>query len=328
MLKSNPILKKVLIALKIVITAVLCYLIITKLNWNDLKSAMKHSNIYLLQLAFVIMFSGLVLSAYKWKVLLEIHKIFYKYFNLLSYYLIGFFFNNFLPTNIGGDSYRLYKTYNNSTTKSGAILAIFSERITGILALLIIGFLGGVFSFFENRNEISLSYIKWFGYIFAASIPFLILFFWKYRIIADFLKKKLPSKIVLFLEHIKDYTKEPKKIIWVFIISFLFQSMIVASRFVLIKAVGADIAISNLALTVALATITALIPLTINGIGLMDGAYIYMFHKFGVGLEQAALVMVFIRALNIVISIIGGIIYMIEKKTSNQGELNFEEKLT
>jgi glycosyltransferase 2 family protein len=323
--KLNPILKKYLIIFKIILTIILFYFIITKLDFGQLKTALLQANVLLVAAAFIVIILCFVISAYKWQVLLNIHGIYFKYSNLLSYYLIGFFFNNFLPTNIGGDAYRLFKTYNNPSSKEGAVVAIFTERLTGILMLLFIGMVGGVLSFIGHQSEISLSYIKWFGYITAAGILLLALIVFNYKRIRALLYKHLPKKIILFLEHGIDYLKNPKQLILVILISLVFQGLVILIRYLLIIAVGSDISISDLALVTALATVVALIPITINGLGLMDGAYIYLLNNFGVQVEHAALVMVFFRALNLILSLVGGLFYLKIKNEAAPDEVYLKD---
>src|SRR5690606_18422664 len=86
-----------------------------------------------------ILIALVFVSAYKWRLLLSIHGVEYSTLRLSRYYFVALFFNNFLPTSIGGDGYRIYKTINNGRSKASAIIAVVMERVTGFGTLLALG---------------------------------------------------------------------------------------------------------------------------------------------------------------------------------------------
>ena len=59
--------------------------------------------------AFFCIVSWLIFMAMRWKVLLNGYNYQVSFSRLVSFYLMGMFFNNFLPTSIGGDVFRIYK---------------------------------------------------------------------------------------------------------------------------------------------------------------------------------------------------------------------------
>ncbi len=68
-------------------------------------------------------------------------------------------------------------------------------------------------------------------------------------------------------------------------------------------------------MAVSLSTLVSLLPISINGIGLLDGSFIYVLQSFHVGYEQALLVIILVRLLSYLQSLLGGIFYFFEKKS-------------
>ncbi|MEA3232342.1 MAG: lysylphosphatidylglycerol synthase transmembrane domain-containing protein, partial [Thermodesulfobacteriota bacterium] len=200
-------------------------------------------------------------------------------------------------------------------SKAGAFISVFIERITGISALMFIGFIGGIFSYLQTGNEISRLVV--FGG--SLGLGILILFVLTIKFTASPLKRQiskiLPQRFQGIVEHLKDYRHNNRKILMVIFLSLFFQLFLLFYRLLLIYAVGASISIANLAVVVALSTIVALVPISINGIGLLDGSFIYLLANFNVGYEQAFIVMILIRLLNFPLGLIGGIFYFFDKKT-------------
>jgi PAS domain S-box-containing protein len=94
--------------------------------------------------AFVAMGIGLVVSAWKWSWALRMHNLRYPYPFLLRTLCIGFFFNGFLPTAVGGDAYRVLRTLPHDGYRSRALSAVVVERAMGFLALIVLGGIGAL----------------------------------------------------------------------------------------------------------------------------------------------------------------------------------------
>ena len=315
MINRKKIFPKIIFILKLLITLSLCIVILKNVEWENFLKALHNSNLVLILVVFCCMIANILLSSLKWKILLSIHGIQFEFSKLSKYYFSAFFFNNFLPTNIGGDGYRIFKTIKNPHSKAGAVTAILMERITGILALLFIGFVAGLYSFLQDGDKISrLSTIIGLAGIFAI-VFFSIIIVWRGNLSWILNRKFLPQKIKKVIEHIGDYQQHAFKTFQVAFISIIFHVFFVFFRFLLIIAVGAEISIFHLALAVVISTLVALIPITINGIGLLDGSFIYLLVNYGVSNEQAVIVMLLIRALQIPLSLIGGMFYFLDRQS-------------
>ena len=94
---------------------------------------LSHKGLLLLSLSTHI--AGVLITAERWRILLRAQNIRLGTGNLLGTVLIGFFFNNFLPTSIGGDVFRTYdcaKRAKIPIEKSASIILV--ERFSGIVS--------------------------------------------------------------------------------------------------------------------------------------------------------------------------------------------------
>jgi uncharacterized protein (TIRG00374 family) len=307
--------ERLLLAAKLLITLALSGIILWNVDWKAIPDAIENSDPILIFIVFVGMGLNILASTLKWNILLSIHGIQYKFSELSKYYFIGAFFNNFLPTNIGGDGYRIYKTIKNPRSKDGAVIAILMERISGILALILLGFICGTIDFLLTGDEI----FKLVVIVGAAGFGAAILFYVVLSLNANFarhlISKYLPDRLKKVVEHFGDYRRNPSKTILVIELSILFQLFMLSYRLLLIYAVGASLSIYDMAIVMAVTLIVSLAPISINGLGVVDGSFIYLLVKFGVAYEQAVIVMLLIRILQIPLSLIGGIFYFFDKKS-------------
>ena len=71
---------------------------------------------------------------------------------LLRILLSASFLNNFLPTAIGGDIYRVYRTVPQGT-RSRAVSAVLLDRVVGLLSLMLIGAIGSAWLFIREGAD-------------------------------------------------------------------------------------------------------------------------------------------------------------------------------
>ena len=106
--------------------------------WDAVRSA----DLFLLILAFVLIAVGFYISALRWQILLKAQHVFISIKELTKSYLVGTFFNNFMPTTIGGDIIRTYDVSKISRSAAQSFTVIIVERLTGVFALISYSFIG------------------------------------------------------------------------------------------------------------------------------------------------------------------------------------------
>lgn len=305
--------KKAFQVAKVLLTASLCLFLILKGDWAKVLENLQHANLLLLLVVFGSMVLCVTISAVKWQLLLSIYGISFKLKTLHNYYFAALFINNFLPSSIGGDVYRIYKTFNNEKSGVFAVIAVFVERVTGIWALLFLGCIGGIVLLFRPVAEVS--FLKSATILFATGVilPVIVAvgtpFFYKKTLTM----KILPEKLQLVLNHLFEHHYPPGKLLQVILISFFFQIFSLGWIMLLFKAIGTDFPFFELSVTAAISTSVAILPLSINGIGLLDGSFIYGAMKFGIGYDQALTYLLFMRSFTLLISLVGGFMYIRER---------------
>lgn len=325
-LKNKDRKKRAFFVVKFVLTVSLCLFLILKGDWAQVLAALRHANLTLLLVVFGAMLLCVTISAAKWQLLLSIHGISYGLKTLHHYYFVALFLNNFLPTNIGGDVYRIYKTFKNEKAGVFAILAVFLERVTGIWALLFLGLVGGIVLL--HGTAASVSFLKGVTLFFAAGVFLPVIFaigaplFYKKTLAI----KVMPAKLRLVLNHMNECRYPPSKVLQVILISFFFQIFSLGWIMLLFKAIGVDFPFFELVVTAAVSTVVAILPLSINGIGLLDGSFVYVATAFGISYDHALTYLLFMRSFTLLISLVGGLMYVRERNELVQ-EKNRMKKL-
>ena len=126
----------------------------------------------------------------------------------------------------------------------------------------------------------------------------------------------MPRLVKNIVEVQSDYQRQPFETILAITVSFLFHIMSLLRFVFLIEAVGGSISVYKLAVVVTISTVVGMLPISINGMGLTDGSFVYLAVKFGMDYEHALMVMLLTRAFLIPISLFGGFLYFKENHTS------------
>ena len=89
------------------------------------------------------------------------------------------------------------------------------------------------------------------------------------------------------------------------------QGLLLVANVLLVVALGLSVPVGALAGIVVIATVAAVIPLSINGLGFREGAYVWSFAAYGVGHNRGLAFALLMLGLVIATSAVGGIVYML-----------------
>jgi glycosyltransferase 2 family protein len=300
---------------KAFVAASLCAFIIARIDWDAAWGSLTQTGWAPVSGMFGIMVACVFLSAYKWRLLLAIHGIQFGLGRLSRYYFVAVFFNNFLPTSIGGDGYRIYKTLENGRSKASAVIAVAMERLTGFGGLVVLGAGAALWlaADIEGFSGIALAL--------AAALIAGPMLAWRLRdLVPPRLYNAVPQKVrqlqKTIVEHLDDYLRQPGKSASVIGISLLFH-VGVAFAYYLILRYGADQPITMLQVLTVLtvATLVAVLPISINGLGVFEGTFMYLLAQYGVPTEVSIVPMILNRGLLIALSLAGAGAYLFEKSS-------------
>jgi len=268
--------------------------------------------------------------AWRWQIILNAFGYAYGRATLYGIYLIGMFFNNFLPTSIGGDIVRIYRVADDTDERTLAFSSVIIERLLGIASTLLLAILALLYvSRFYKDNRLMimavilfLGILVFFGLMFRERpVAFMLRLFDKLTLLR--IGEKM-NKMITSIHLLKD---NRGVLFSVFILSALSQAMIVLMNYALVKAFNMQVGLVYLFLVVPVTFLLTMLP-SINGVGFRDGGYIFFLGKVGVA-NAAAISLSFMNVIiPMVISIIGGILFMVQRKKSKLKEITaIEESL-
>ena len=304
--------------IKILVSISLISLLLLGVDWKDIAGRLQGLDPLLAVLAFVFLSIQYPISALKWRKALRLHGVEQPYLRLLRVLCIAFFFNNFLPTAIGGDAYRAYRTFEFSARPAHAISAVVVERLFGILALLFLGYLSAIYLVFfgdlVHREIIAL--------LVAAATAGTVAFWiaWKLDLpIARRAWSKVSHihKLEPLFDSLRTIKRNRHHLAGLAGLSLLFQATAVTAITFMFASIGLHGALPESGFTAAAAGIAGVIPISINGVGVVEGSFVVAALEAALPYSEAVLVAICLRIYMVLSSVVFGILYAIEPKETS-----------
>lgn len=298
-------------AVRILISLALLAWLLFSADVQRLGAILRGADLRVYAACMVISAGGMLLRAWRWKVMLDAARARVSFRRALYLCYVGAFFNTFLPTGLGGDVIRVLEVGPGATPQQ-ATGTILVERLTGfvvlfalmllvlpaasaalpgptvaLLALLALGVLGAGALILEGRllrgllarlplpRALSLAGDTWLGQTY------------------DVITASGPRAIALALS-----------------ISLIFNLSIIFSNWLVARALGLAVPVGVVAVALPVISATLLVPVSISGFGVREGVVILLLAQAGVAAAPALALSLAWYSLDVTDGLVGGAIYL------------------
>ncbi len=299
--------KRLLNLLKIVLSLGLLALVLLSVGVQDALDALQGLDWRYLVVAFVLFQAGLVIRAYRWRVLLRALGIAVSYGRLVVLYFVGFFFNTFLPSGFGGDVVKMFELSQHSRRGAESVSGVLADRIVGLLASCLLALGGLIFGFRLVPLPVT-------GVIAALTLAIL---GGGWILLQRELWERLPliGKLTR-QERVRQWSTamlayDGRSLLKALLVGLGFSIVLAGANFCVALALGVRISPLYFILFVpVIGTVTAL-PISLNGLGVRESIYVALFTQVGVQAPQAMAMSLIIYALRLCSGAIGGMLYAV-----------------
>jgi glycosyltransferase 2 family protein len=298
------------VAARIVVSAAIVIFLLSQIDLVLLLATWREMFVPFFVLALALQFGGILISASKWRLLLRAAGADVSYWWAVRVYLIGQFFNNFLPTVIGGDAVRVYHAAGRTGT-SLALASVFVERLTGFVALTIIGWIGLASSWDVLTRDSTIGWVALWCVMAATAA--LVLAIGSPALARGLARLPVPNvlgwreRLGKIAGRVADYGAYPRTLAVAMLLSFAYQLSWVATNIAVAAALRLDVPWSFMALMVPLSDIIGLIPVFFNSLGAREGVFVLLLGLFGIPAASALALSFLVFITRIAISLLGGV---------------------
>jgi len=328
--------------LRVAVSVVLIAWILRGTDLREVWATFRTADVRYILLAIALIPLGYLSSVSRWRLLLRAQGGDAPYPFLLRSLMTGIFFNNFLPSTIGGDAIRAWDTARSGVGKATALTIIMVDRFVGLLALLVFAAFGllGAGRLAERVPEVG----WWVLGVGGVMVVVAVVLFWPRA--HPGLKpgaKELPSlrdgaapprslsvpegrhsvapgfnpgnggiraKISQVTAALFAFRGHGRALAGAFFWSLCLQSLVVLNAWVQARALHVDLGLTPFFLIVPLAVFLMMIPVSINGIGVRENLFVFFLAAFGVA-EATGLAFAWLEyGILLLQALAGGLVYV------------------
>ena len=294
-------------------SAGLLALLVLLIDWGEAWSGLRNLPISVAFAATLIFAMQFVISTWKWYVSLRAMNVRVPFQFLFRVYGTGAFFSTFLPSNIGGDVYRTYRT-SPYCRFPVAVAAVVLERVLGLVALLLVALLGLLW-LFTRSGQISVTISVAVASLSIASyflVPLMALHCM--HGISPWMRR-LPAKLSFVATAHGVLHANRGQLLQLLALCLLFQLVATGAIALLFAGIGVSWAIAESAVANGAGSIAAILPISINGLGITEASFAGVASQLGIGFTEAAMVSLLVRLLVLPLVIGFALMYVFEKRS-------------
>ncbi len=296
----------------------LMWWILQETNFEDIGISLRAASLPLLCLAFGLPFFGYLISVSRWKLLLQAQGVSAQVGYLIRSFMVSIFFNNFLPSTIGGDVFRIYDSWRLGASKACAVAVVFVDRFLGLLALIALTMIGLLSPNPFSETIPNLSLWVWGGFSLVMALG-VVLFHSSFS--GNFLQtdcqSKLTHRVLGIVNNVNDgfaaFRGRTDTVVKAFALSLLLQANVVVQYFIIAKALHLSIPFWSFFLIIPLTLFVMLLPVSINGIGLRESIFVLILAPWGVEKPEALALAWLAYGCLVIQGLLGGVVYALRK---------------
>lgn len=229
--------------------------------------------------AVALYVAGQVMSAYRWQLLAGIGGLAGPFPEFFAFYFIGMFTNLFVPGLVGGDAARAFYLSRRHSQFGKAAASVVADRAVGLVALT---WLAAICGWLLGRDMLAPALLvpmvavgsaAMLGYLALPSLVPLL--------------RWAPGRLSRLVGVLIPYFASRAALIAALALSLVLQISLAVCQYLLALGLGLEIPFWIFLLCVPAANFFASIPVTLNGLGLRESAYIYLFGLASVGKVDA-----------------------------------------
>ena len=341
--------KRIFVFLRIAVVccgiAVGAFWISRDVGWNNLANTFRSINLGVFALVLGVFVLSQVIVGLRWWLLLRSQSIFISFWAAVRLYLLGWFYNNFMPGSVGGDLLRAWYVTKHTDKKFEAVLSVFVDRLIGLSSTLVIA----VFFYFIFLRDKGLEFTSGVSGLFKAMAEYKSIFLWVIVLSSVILcvlllhKKTRPllikagsnirlaglRMILKFKNAFIIYCKKPLTILLAFGLTVFLQMLAITAFWLLGRNMGIQADVKYYYVFFTLTWVLGAVPVSIAGAVVVEGMLAYLFITFaGVAKESASALALCQRAVWMLASLPGAAIHLIGAhlpKEAKSGLVNPED---
>jgi glycosyltransferase 2 family protein len=296
------------------VSAALLYFVLRSIDLRAIGERVTSMSPGWIALALVVYAAQLMIGVWRWDRLLRAQHIEVERKKLAESIWVSMFFNNFLPSNIGGDVVRITDTAREAGSKTLATTVVLVDRALGLTALLVVAALGA-FALWLGGIYVPGSRWLWLACIALVLAAIFVIAMPDFvgHLLAPLRALKKPwvtERVQRLEEAVVRFGKARGVMAGAFGAAVVVQLSVVA--FYLLTAKGLSVPLPTLlgAVLIPVSLAVQMAPISINGFGVREAVFAFFFRRFGLPPDAAVALSLVSTGMVMGLSLVGGLLFV------------------
>jgi hypothetical protein len=309
--KAKPVL---IFVLKLLVSAGLISYFLSRIHIERFLHTFASARLNYIALALAVYLVAQTVSAVRWAALARPLGIKTPFRDMIQYYLIGMFFNLFAPSTVGGDVSRVYylvkdedaRANGRAVTTVHAAMSVLMDRAIGMVVLVWLGASGLLLfpKYAVPQSVRSATFLLSLGFLLGALLM---------PVLKRFLPEDGHQLVVKLRLAFRSYRLHWRALLAAAVLSLAVHLIQAWMHTVMGQALGLEVPFSFSLIVYPLVGTFAAIPITLNGLGLREGGYIFLLAVIGIGTEQGIAFGILLFLIVALDSLLGGVLFLFQK---------------
>ncbi len=273
--------------------------VLSQQAWAQVRQLMQTLSWPLLTLAGAGFLFGQVFNTLRWWALLRAQHPLLSERVVFRLSWVGYLTSNFLPSSVGGDGLRGAALLPHVPRASIALASVVLDRVLNLLSMLCL--LPVTVWIFRDVTDVSV-YFRWRGEKVAIPLVLIVILFGLGYLARSSLRHHLE---IVWKRWIHPWGQRPAGLLWGFFWAWMSNLIQIGSIYVLARAVGMSVSYVQVLGVHVLIYLLVLLPISLNGLGVAESAYVVLYPLLGATPAQAAALALLARFLPLLILLPG-----------------------
>jgi len=304
---------------KFLVTALLLTLVLRNVEIVQITARLAELSILpLVAAAGLIAFQSVVVVTWRWETILATIDQAPGPWRLTGVVMISHFFNQVLPSTVGGDGMRMWLLRRRGRPLGAAVRSVIIDRLLGLLGLLLLSLIGTVALIWRHPDSLPLwgaATVSLVGILVIAGAPLLLrLFTW---LPVEALRRNLGS----VAQEVETLGRDKPLMFKLIAASVLGHIAICLAIWSTAVAIGVDIPLLQALAVLPAIMLAAAMPVSVAGWGVREGGMVLGLGLLGVATSDAALVSIFFGLLQLAFGAGGGLVWLLQRGPKPNAEM-------
>ena len=309
---------KAALALKLMVSTGLLWVLFSRADLRTTLTHFRQMNVLWMSAALAMYGLMLLVSAWRWRLLLKVQTVHVSLSTLTKSFLVATFFNNFLPSNIGGDVVRVADTAPLTGSKTLATTVVLLDRLLGLIALLAVAAVASALAATLGVRLKGTVYV-WIALVAIGAGLYMFLRFpdsvsRMLRAAGRGRAAALQTRLHNLVNAIERFSRQPLMVWLAFGGAIAVQGLLVLFYICAARSLSVPLPFLAASVIVPVSLAVQMAPVSINGFGVREAVFAFFFTSLGFDVSSALTLSLGSAGLIMLFSLSGGGVFLLRSR--------------